>query len=79
MDAAQPAGSRAATRTWGSSRSSSPRASAACLSRRSSERGYFDCGEAEYEARFERRRLAGIATAAKSLGFEFVARDPLPA
>ena len=40
---------------------------------------YLDDGEAEYEARFERRRLAGITAAAKSLGFELVARNPAPA
>ena len=40
---------------------------------------YLACGEAEYEARFQRQRLADSTAAANPLGFELVARTATPA
>ena len=37
-----------------------------------------DTGEKAYELQFEKRRLAGIAAAARSLGFALVPTQPMP-
>lgn len=39
---------------------------------------YVDAGERAYELRFEKRRLAGITEAARSLGFALVPTQPTP-
>jgi len=40
---------------------------------------YVDVGEAEYEAQFRIRRLAGIQEAARSLGYKLIEEDPVVA